>query len=137
MSILREQLTAAGYAPREVRYEDVFAISPVFGHNEEAVFFVYAGPDRQRMHALAQHLYHEWSLRGGVLYIVYHLGEAQEEDVFKLWALDALWKYNAEHAFIVLNQSLACDLEENVRQIVRVLPRLIGEGREPEAGLPR
>lgn len=132
LSLLRERLTAAGYAPREVEYEEVFAMSPIFGPNEEAVFFVYAGPDRQRMHVLAEHLYREWSLKGLVLYIVYHPDAALDEDIFKLWALDALWKFNAENAFVTLNYSLAGNLEESIHQIMIAFPRLIGEGRKPE-----
>lgn len=126
-SLLQTKLTEAGFAPREIAYDSIFGMSPVFGPEDEAIFFVYAGPDRQRMHALADHLYREWSEQGSVLYIVFHPGKVREEDLFKLWALDALWKYNAPQAFVVLNRPLTDNFEESAEEIVRVLLRFLGE----------
>jgi hypothetical protein len=83
---LQSTLQNAGYAPKLITPDAIQELEPTFGPNGEAVFFVYAGPEKQKMHDLAEHVYREWSLKGFVFYVVFHPSECEDEDIFRLWS---------------------------------------------------
>lgn len=129
LSLLYEQLTAAGFAPKEVRYDDIFAMQPTFGPKEEAVFVVDAGSDTERVHTLAKHLYHGWSEQGLVLYIVYYSEAVRDEDIFRLWALDAGWAFNQRQQFYTTQWSTS-EAEASSQDLVRCLRMHLHEAAE-------
>lgn len=70
-------------------------MAATFGPHQEALIILDAGPDKESMHTIARHLYLNWSETGFVLLMVIHPETSTDEDIFRLWSLDAGWKFQA------------------------------------------
>jgi hypothetical protein len=127
---VRERVLAslhdARYSPKVLAVDELLRLEPTFGPNAAVFIFLHAGPDRERMHAVAQHLYDNWSEQGFVLLIVYHPEGSTDEDLFRIWALDALWKFRAPQQLVTVNRSVN-DRGREIRDDVRSLAYWTGE----------
>jgi hypothetical protein len=126
-------LQAFGYAPREIRPQELLTIGPTFGPNGEAVVILYAGPDKEDMHRIAERLYKDWSERGFVLLVAFHPTSAWEKDYFRLVGLDAGWRFESPQQLWTLSRSINDDFLPTVSEIVRVLPRFTGEYQDRDS----
>lgn len=126
-SLLNDRLKEAGYMPQETTPRELLEMPPGFGPKQEALILLDAGPDKARMHAIAERLYRDWSEQGVVLLVVFHPADSTDEDLFKIWSLDALWRYHSPQQLVTVNRSITEDLEASVREVIGLLPRITGE----------
>lgn len=122
--LIHAKFDAAGFKPREVNYEEIFTLEPSFRKHGEAVFVVNMGADRERIHTLAQHLCETWSEKGFVLYIHFYPSLPTQEEVFRMWKLDAGWKYDSPQMFWTLSRPSDEGIEQDVNELIRIIPRM-------------
>lgn len=100
---------------------------PSFGPRQVAVIFLYASPETASIHEVTERLYRDWSEQGLVLLVVFHPPGSAEQDIFKLWALDALWRHQSPQQLVTINRSITENCRTMVSELVRALPYFTGE----------
>lgn len=127
--VLTARLRRAGYAPGDLTRDELSTMPPSFGPRQVVVIFLYAGPETAPIHQVAERLYREWSEQGFVLLVVFHPPGSTEQDIFRLWALDALWRYQSPQELVTINRSITEDRRKMVTELVEALPYFTGEAR--------